>query len=213
MWGGGIRNLDCSPTLVNALFDGNSASKLGGAIYTSFGEPIITNCTVANNSAGTRAGGVRSDNNSHLYLDNCILWGNTSGENIPDQVSNEEIPGDPTISSYTELHYSLLQNGCSGFGATCYEVQLTTNPLFVNPAGVDGIIGTLDDNLRLLPGSPAINAGGNSLVQFDDLDINYNGIIAETMPYDLDNNSRFIGTVDLGAYEAEIYLYLPVIRK
>ncbi len=111
---------------------------------------------------------------------------------------------------------------------TCYEAEVKTDPLFVNPPGVDGIIGTLDDNLRLMPGSPAINAGDNTNVTLDDLDINYNGIITETLPYDLDDAKRFVQAVpgisitghhntppvvDLGAYEATPMLFLPLIRK
>ena len=233
-FGAAVRSIDCSPTLVNALFIGNSAENVGGAIYNSNGQPIIKNCTIANNSTrlskgeGGGGGGAYSDKKTHLYLNNCILWGNTSGESNPDQVFNEEIPGDLINSSYTELHSSLYENGCTGFGTTCYELEINSNPLFVNPAGVDGIIGTLDDNLRLQASSPAINAGDNSNVALDDLDINYNGILTETLPYDLDGARRFVQAVpqvrnhfnngippivDLGAYEATPVLFLPLIRK
>jgi hypothetical protein len=233
-FGAAVRNIDCSPTLVNALFIGNVAEYVGGAIYNSNGQPNINNCTAANNSTrrsqGEFGGGgaVFNDKITHLYLNNCILWGNTSGADTPDQVYNEEIPGDLLNSSYTELHSSLYPNGCSGFGSTCYEAEVKTDPLFVNLPGLDGIIGTLDDNVRLMPGSPAINAGDNTNVGLDDLDINNNGIITETLPYDLDYAKRFVQAVpgylsylnhntppvvDLGVYESTPILFMPLIRK
>jgi hypothetical protein len=39
-----------------------------------------------------------------------------------------------------------------------------TDPQFVDADGVDNTAGTLDDNLRLKSGSPAIDAGNNSAV-------------------------------------------------
>jgi hypothetical protein len=232
-FGAAVRNIDCSPNIVNALFVGNIAEYVGGAIYNSNGQPIIANCTAANNSTRRSqsefggGGAVYNDKLTHLYLNNCILWENTSGENTPDQVYNE-YTGDLLTSSYTELHSSLYPNGCSGFGTTCYESEVKTDPKFVNLPGLDGVIGTLDDNLRLMPGSPAINAGDNTNVGLDDLDINYNGILTETLPYDLDYAKRFVQAVpgylsylnhntppvvDLGVYEATPILFMPLIRK
>jgi hypothetical protein len=231
-FGAAVRNIDCSPTIVNALFIGNSSEYVGGAMYNTNGQPIVVNCTVANNSTRRGrsedggGGAVFNDEKTHLYMNNCILWGNTSGEDVPDQVYNQEIPGDLINSSYSELHSSLCPDYCSGFGTTPYEVSLGSDPFFVNPPGVDGIIGTLDDNLRLQPASPAINAGDNSRTVLDDLDINYNGITTERLPYDLDYARRFVqaipgytgynGTppiVDLGVYEATPTLFLPLISK
>jgi hypothetical protein len=207
-FGGGLRNIHSDTTLINTVFTGNSAYR-AGAIYNSSSNPNIENITVAYNWGSDqfpepKIGGILNDNDSHLILKNSILWGN-----YPSQIKNES---DAPASS-SELYFSDVQDDCSGFGVTCTGLGLTIDPHFENPPGLDGISGTLDDNLRLNWTSPAIDAGDNSVVPLDDVDINYNGIITETMPYDLDNNSRLIGTVDLGAYEAKIYLYLPVIRK
>ena len=62
------------------------------------------------------------------------------------------------------------------------------DPLFVDPVGPDGIPGTEDDDLRLSPGSPAINAGDPSTRYLT--------------PTDLDGHARVLcGRVDIGAYE------------
>ncbi len=76
------------------------------------------------------------------------------------------------------------------------------DPMFVNPLGDDWIAGTLDDNLRLAPGSPCIDAGKNQFA------------IDAGLTTDLDCMTRFwddvdtldtgVGTspiVDMGAYE------------
>jgi hypothetical protein len=221
-FGGGLRNITSNTTLINTVFVGNSAIR-AGAIYNSSSNPNIENITVAYNFGDDqinpeelRIGGIFSDKNSHFILKNSILWGN-----YPNQIKNESI--DP--SSSAELYFSLVQDDCTGFGNTCTGVSLTVDPGFENPPGLDGIFGTLDDNLRLNRTSPAIDAGDNSVVPLDYLDINYNGIINEALPLDLNNTRRFIqvggsyiglGTppiVDMGAYETKCPVFLPLIRK
>ncbi len=72
-----------------------------------------------------------------------------------------------------------------------FYMTITTGLLlFVDPYGADGILGTEDDDFRLLPGSPAIDSGRN-----------------ETEPplpaMDLDGYPRILNDiVDLGAYES-----------
>jgi hypothetical protein len=62
------------------------------------------------------------------------------------------------------------------------------DPMFVDPVGPDGIAGTEDDDLRVLPGSPAINAGDPDPTGLTSLD--------------LDGHARVLcGRVDIGAYE------------
>lgn len=62
------------------------------------------------------------------------------------------------------------------------------DPLLVDPDGFDDIPGTEDDNLRLLPGSPAINAGDPA----PDL----------SPSTDLDGHPRILcDRLDMGAYE------------
>ena len=72
----------------------------------------------------------------------------------------------------------------------------TPDPLFVDPYGGDGILGTEDDDFRLAPDSPAIDSGTN-----------------ETEPslpaMDLDGNPRILNDiVDLGVYES---IYVAIV--
>jgi predicted outer membrane repeat protein len=79
--------------------------------------------------------------------------------------------------------------------------NIDADPLFVDPDGPDDIFGTEDDDLRLSPGSPCIDAGDNNAVP-------------PNVTTDLDGNLRFVDDpdtedtgqgdppiVDMGAYE------------
>jgi hypothetical protein len=219
-FGGGLRNIHSNTTIINSVFVGNTAY-VAGALYNSNSNPTIVNTTIAYNYGDDAfpepiVGGVLNDTNSLITIKNSILWGN-----YPGQIKNEsEAP-----ASSAELYYSLVQDDCTGFGNSCTGMSYTTDPFFENPPGLDGIIGTLDDNLHVTKSSPAMNAGDNGVVPLDDLDINYNGVKTENLPFDLNNNGRFAlmgdsytgsGTppiVDLGAYEVQYKLFLPTVSQ
>jgi hypothetical protein len=106
---------------------------------------------------------------------NSILWGN--GTEIFNDAST------PVVS------YSIVQGGHAGTG------NINANPLFVNaadPDGADNIHRTADDGLRLQLGSPAINAGDNSLIP--------SGITTDITDATRIQNT----TVDLGPYEGGV---------
>lgn len=191
--GGGMYNQSSAgPTVINCTFSGNVTTGVyggGGGMGNRGSTPTLTNCTFSGNSAGlTGGGGILNIFTGYLTLNNCILWGN-----VPDQSS-----GAPQ-----EANYSIVQGGwvwAGGIG------MLDIDPLFVGPLGPDNIPGTRDDDLRLISGSPAIDAGNNAAVP--------KGITT-----DLDGNPRFVDDpnspdcpqpdadcgdppiVDMGAYE------------
>ncbi|NLX15002.1 MAG: hypothetical protein GXY44_15315 [Phycisphaerales bacterium] len=132
-------------------------------------------------------------------MNNCIIWGNICGD------------GTQVRGGSTTIQYSCIQGGWSGAGGN----NITSDPLFADPDGPDGIAGTSDDNLRLLPGSPCIDAGANHLVPADIVDLDGDGNTSEPIPFDRDGDPRFrddptapdrgAGTapiVDMGAYES-----------
>ncbi|MCX5639026.1 MAG: right-handed parallel beta-helix repeat-containing protein, partial [Planctomycetota bacterium] len=134
--------------------------------------------TFAHNSATGTGGGISYNEQTFKgrSLANSIIWGNNdaSGSGFSAQISGD----------MPELHYCCIQGwtgepeGCTG-----------NNPLFVDADGEDNIAGTEDDNLRLLPESPCVNAGDNEAVS------------PEAMT-DLDGKPRIVGgAVDMGAYE------------
>ncbi len=203
--GGGI--IACDGLTQNSLIVGNAAGHAdtkwhGGGIFYSHG--IIQNNLVAGNSGGCgggmshcnavlrnnivvgNSGTVEGGGISHLgrayqgpaggSMTNCIVRGNTCG-------SRPEMTDDCVAPTY-----SCIKDWTSGGLG-----NMSGNPRFVDPDGPDDDPATYEDNdYRLLPNSPCIDAGINEDWM--------NGAV------DLDGNPRILLgatsiTVDMGAYE------------
>jgi hypothetical protein len=185
--GGGMDNFASSPTVINCTFHENTVTNIGGAgIYNTNSNPSVINCTFTFN-VGPAAGGMYSWANSSPVLANCILWGDS-----PDEFGGD---GTPTVM------YSNVQGGWDGNGSN----NIDADPLFADPAS---------GYLHLSSGSPCIDAGDNTAVPPDTLDLDGDGDTAEPVPFDLDGNPRFVDDpstpdsgngnpplVDMGAYE------------
>jgi predicted outer membrane repeat protein len=81
-FGGGISSSTNDLTVVNCVFEGNSANR-GGAMSLG-GDSMVVNCTIVDNS-GNYAGGILSSS-PFTTLQNCILWANS-----PDQIDPNEM--------------------------------------------------------------------------------------------------------------------------
>jgi hypothetical protein len=166
-----------APRLVNGIFAGNAAAGSGGALfnYGAFGgesSPALTNVTLTGNAADYGGAMVNegSYGASRPTLTNVILWGNAAAA-AGAQLYNSDAD--------VALAHSLVQGGCPS-GASCDANLIDAAPLFVDATGGD---------YRLLPGSPAIDAGDNSAI---------------TATTDLAGNARIQGgAVDMGAYESQ----------
>lgn len=165
-------------SMVNSVFTGNHAGQ-GGAVEDS-GSLRMANCTVAGNSAG-QGGGIHISSQSPV-ISNSIFWGNwDSGENLESAQIHAQ-SGAPLID------YSCVQGWGGAMGG---EGNMGSDPMLLNITGVDNVIGTLDDDLRLRRGSPCIDAGRNDLVPEDMFDIDANGISREPLPVDYAERERF----------------------
>ncbi len=189
--GGGMRNQDGShPQMHNCIFSGNFTilgPANGGAIYNDASSPDLFNCTLANNSTAFRGGAMYNTNSSGPELDGCILWGNFGSAVDGIAIRN---------SSSTLVRCSIVEGGVAGVDADAGSslvwdgaTNLTGDPIFRSSDGPDADPGTLDDDLRVLPASPALDPGCSN-VTFACRDT------------DLDNMPRVLcGTADMGAYE------------
>ncbi|RKY15107.1 MAG: hypothetical protein DRP63_07410, partial [Planctomycetota bacterium] len=75
-YGGAIYCWDSSPTIINCVFDGNSAGQSGGAIFCDSSSPTIISCVFDDNSATQYKGGAIYCINSSLTVTNCTFSGN-----------------------------------------------------------------------------------------------------------------------------------------
>ncbi len=191
----------------NCLFAGNTAVENGGAVSLGNPDVVFSNCTLVANTTPGQAGGIYVTQGT-ASLVNCVAWGNTdaSGATEPAQITGE--------STTLSVAYSCIEGLTGALGGAG---NIGADPMFVDPLGPDGTAGTEDDDLRLLAGSPGIDAGHNWGVLPDYADLDADGDTAELTPFDLDGNPRFVadpadsdpgcGTpavVDMGAYEFQI---------
>lgn len=186
--GGGMRNrYSSSPRLTNVSFYGNSGGSNGGAMFNSDNSsPFLTNVSISGNLAYL-GGGLFNEIGSNPDVYNSILWGNKvvfGDDSVIDNVYN-------TFSVITLTHSLLQYSGGSDDWTELGDYidggnNLDQDPHFKLPVTS---IPTITGDLRLGPGSPAINTGDNQYV----VDV----------PYDLDGRPRIINdAVDMGAYES-----------
>lgn len=193
---GGISTIsDGTLHMVNCIASGNSAD-VGGGLYLSGGalgsgthEAWIYNSSFYGNHASTAGGDVATVGNSSANIYNSIFWNSTAGILAPSLL--EGGMGDTILP-----HNSIVEGGYPGSSV------LNLDPLFVDPDGADNLLGTLDDDLHLTAGSPAIDAGNSSWIPNDSGDVDLDGDTAEDLPIDLDGEVRVQNNIpDLGAYE------------
>ena len=218
--GGGMYNDQSDVDLVNVLFSGNYATDSGGGIYNMNSSDLsLVQVTLSGNEVPLiYLGGAMLISASTVTIDNSVIWGNPGHEEIN------------VFMSSLDINYSVLKGGCPPVPTTCDHL-INSDPIFTRPPspGGDGVWGTSDDDygdLHLNIPSPAIDAGDNTTVPADIYDLDSDANTSEKLPYDLDGRPRFVdvgivpdtgnGTppiVDMGAYETQNCLYLPLIYK
>ena len=205
--GGAIHSADTDLEIVNSVFVGNvstggpAAIRVGGALYADGGDVTLSNCTFTQNSADV-AGGAIAPRSADCYIRNSIVWDNEA-ESGP-QIAVR-------FSATAQVRYCNVEGG-SG------DISLGTSASLSWGAGntvSDPLFARAERrNLRLLDGSPCIDAGRNTYVLLDAADLDQDGNVFERAPLDLDSAARFFDDpdapdvgygvaplVDMGAYE------------
>ncbi len=183
--------IDGYPVLVNCLLSGNTANAEGGALHCrTRTELFLYNCTLSANSATSLSGGIYAE--SPLRIWNSILWNNAVGSLV-----NQETQIYRTTTY--QITYSCVEGWTGSLGGVG---NMGISPQFESPLGGDGLAGTLDDDLRLGPGSPCIDAGRNSDVPgWVTTDVAGSPRYRDD-PSVVDTGSGTPPIVDMGAFEA-----------
>lgn len=125
-----------------------------------------------------------------LNVYNCLFWNNRNGSGTANELTQISVNTNDALPSTVNIINSTLTGWTGTFGGVGNN---GANPLFVDFKGADDIVGTEDDDVRLMMGSPAIDSGDNSLI---------NGVFI-----DLDGDARFeddVATADTGAGMAPV---------
>ncbi|MBW8042403.1 MAG: hypothetical protein FVQ85_20740 [Planctomycetes bacterium] len=207
--GGGICTEEgghCSPIIKNCIIVRNLASAglywggCGGGIFFSgdlyswsrpavWSYPQISNCTISDNSAAGRGGGICVQFACDITINNNIIWGNTASADKEISISLVYDASNPKC----KVSYSNVKDGLDGIQVYYYvdwgEGNIDVDPCFVQPGYWDSTGIWVDGDYHLLRDSPCIDAG----------DPNYPYDPNET---DLDDRPRVVGArIDMGAYE------------
>ncbi|MDJ0765001.1 MAG: right-handed parallel beta-helix repeat-containing protein [Myxococcota bacterium] len=175
--GGAIKNYhSCDLTVVNSLFIDNTAAGTGGAIYSEYEcSTMIKSCSFIGNVAQKGGDAISTIKRRQVTIENSILWNGNQRE-----IWNPD-------NSLITIRCSDIGGG--GDGADEGIDNISEDPL-------------LDEEGRLLSGSPCIDRGDIGLLLEDISDVDGNGNTAEKIPWDLDGMPRIVGEgVDMGAYE------------
>ncbi len=202
--GGGMSDTSITLTLVNAAFRGNRAG-WGGGLNHFGGSPTLINVLFSGNAAGWGGGLLSSQAQATLkhvtfagnlgfnfggglenfggtvQLVNSVLWGN-AGTNGPQLYTDL---GGTTSATYSDIQFTGVYTGTG---------NLNADPQFVQPITAS-VAPTTSGDYHVRPGSPLIDHG-----------------TFVSVTTDLDGRPRPIGAgFDMGVYEFQPQLYLPVI--
>ena len=145
-------------------FSANS-STVGGAaaIFLSTGV-VFSNCTMFGNSAGD-GGALSLTYSTTAEIANCILWASAANADSPYKAAiHKDDSSDATVEWTCIQSMWVPEPGEDPLDPENFPGCTDANPLFVDANGADNLLGTLDDDLRLGPDSPLIDAGFNGAV-------------------------------------------------
>ena len=198
--GGGMYNESSNPTVTNCIFTGNEATNDdGGGMYNDDSSPTVTNCIFSGNEAtNDDGGGMCNEGNSSPTVTNCSFSGNSASSGGGGMYNNASDPTvtncilwgntasvDPEIYGSATVSYSDIQGGYGGTG------NIDADPLF-------------DENLRLSPDSPCIDAGNNAVPYLPDTDLAGSRRIE-----DGDRDGKLV--IDMGALELKVAYEITVL--
>lgn len=164
-FGGGIYIYNSNPELRNCIIAFNTVKGnkygFGGAVYTQYARPILSNLTIYGNKA-LQGGAIFCNSFSNPKLLNSILW-----QNKPQEICFHKF-GDIKITiGYTDLEGAEEGILTNNNGSVFFQMGfINVDPKFENPAF---------NNFHLKEGSTCIDAG-NPAAEYNDIDGSVNDL-------------------------------------
>jgi len=188
--GGGIFNYEGTLTVNNSTFTGNQAKGTdgggGGGILCIFGSLTVNNSTFTANQADYAGGGI----NANSRLTNCIFYANTANY-------GDELSGNITIANCLlgpESYTNSVDTAHASY--TLINSVTNANPLLAPLGNYGGPTQTMPPE----PGSPAIDAGTDSVTSF--LTTDQRGLPRKSGAH-----------VDIGAVEDQSGQYYSIVEN
>ena len=157
--GGGVFSVNTVGVTINSsTLEGNSGTSTGGGIHLVTGELNLNNSTLANNSAG-HGGAILHGPTTAVRINNSTLAGN-SATNAGGAIYNNQ--GTVNLTNAI-VAGNIARTNANIFGSSVGTNSLTNgNPMLAPLGNYGGPTRTMPP----LPGSPAIDNGGDSVTNF-----------------------------------------------
>jgi len=180
--------------VTNSLVASNARG--GALLRTGQVTTLFQNNTVVNNGVGDSGARGLYVYDGPVVVSNCLFRGNGTG----DQTSQVETRG--VALGTTTFRYCSIQGWTGSLGGVSNNAA---NPQFVDPDGIDNVLGTIDDNYTVSAGSSAIDSAETAAVS--------NSLIADLAGNfrRVDGDSNSVVEIDRGAYEFGSTNYTPIL--
>jgi hypothetical protein len=182
---GGSLELTNAVVADNVIRDTSFTVEEKGVVFAKTTSATLANVVVASND-GTGLNNESTESFGSTFPSTLTVHNSIVYQNETEIDTSDEAGG--TFNVQNTLVEGGLPSGVSDNGG-----NISGDPMFADPSNGD---------YHLQSGSPAVDAGNDSLIPDDTLDLDADGDSSEAVPYDLDQNARTEGTVDLGPYEA-----------
>ncbi|MBS1605499.1 MAG: right-handed parallel beta-helix repeat-containing protein, partial [Bacteroidetes bacterium] len=169
-FGGGMYNLNSSPTINNCIISNNTATNAGGGIYNKGGSsPVITNCIFSGNTqtlAGGAGGAMYNTNGSPL-ISNCVFHDNSAdfGGAIDNELNVASPATSPIIKNTVFANNSSGHDGAAignfGTSLTLSNVTIANNVAGRGGGAIDNASASLTATNSVFWGNTDVNGYGD----------------------------------------------------
>ncbi|OWY72336.1 hypothetical protein B7486_05290 [cyanobacterium TDX16] len=204
-WGGnaGAANIhESSATFMNCEFINNRSDSFVGALWIRFGSTVdLINCAFVENQGGSSYGAIQlgqgNIGGNVLNVRNCVFWNNRRADGSISEETQIRVSTSDNLPSTVNIDHSTLSDWTGTYGGIGNN---GTDPLFVDANGADDLFGTIDDDTRLMAGSPAIDSGNNNWLTCVGVDLDRDARY-EDDPATTDTGMGAAPIIDRGPYE------------